>query len=92
MAVARLQRLSSVDVCAITRLLSTTPPPQRPSRGSICVQIPKSDDKPPPAKSARMVQPGIEANRSCSGVEFSWPTAASSLVPTMDKPTARGAV
>ena len=32
---------------------------------------PKSDDdKPPPAKSARMVQPGIEANRSCSGVEF----------------------
>ena len=30
---------------------------------------PKSDDKPPPAKSARIVQPGIEANRSCSGVE-----------------------
>ena len=30
---------------------------------------PRSDDKPPPAKSARMVQPGIEANRSCSGVE-----------------------
>ena len=31
---------------------------------------PRSDDKPPPAKSARMLQPGIEANRSCSGVEF----------------------
>ena len=31
---------------------------------------PRSDDKAPPAKSARMLQPGIEANRSCSGVEL----------------------
>ena len=66
MAVARLQRLSSVDACAITRLQSTSPPPQRPSRSSICVQmghdmchnLPNQvgeENKPPIARTVRAV-------------------------------------